>query len=123
MSNQLSFRCKSLGLGLSLKTHDNFLGSLGIGIEKFGIGKKVLVSLSENLVAEKKSRYWYRKNLSRIKSLGLGIGQNFGLVTQWAQSTSSPQYVESGQIDQSKRPNKCINSFLITGKSSGPYFY
>ena len=42
----------------------------------------VSVSVSKNLVSEKKSRYWYRKNLSRIKSLGLGIGQNFGLVTQ-----------------------------------------
>ena len=57
--------------------------SLGIGLGKFGLGKKVSVSVSENLVSEKKSRYWYRKNLSRIKSLGLGIGQNFGLVIQW----------------------------------------
>ena len=104
----MSIICKSLGL--SLETRDNFLRvsvsvskglvskkSLGFGIEKFGLvkkvsvsvlenlvsEKKVSVSVSENLVSEKKSRYWYRKNLSRIKSLGLGIGQNFGLVTQW----------------------------------------
>ena len=59
-----------------------FWGGFGIGVGKFGLGKKVLVSVSENLVSEKKSWYWYRQNLSRIKSLGLGIGQNFGLVTQ-----------------------------------------
>ena len=53
--------------------------SLGIGIGKFGLGKKVSVSVSENLVSEKKSRNWSRKIWSRIKSLG--IGQNFGLVT------------------------------------------
>ena len=56
--------------------------SLGIGIEKFGLVKKVSVSVLENLVSETKSRYWYRKNLSRIKSLGLGIGKKFGLVTE-----------------------------------------
>ena len=69
---------KSLGLGLSLETYDIFFESLGIGIEKFGLGKKVSVSVSKTLVSEKKSRYWYRKIWSRKKSLGLGIGK-FGL--------------------------------------------
>ena len=42
-----------------------FFNSLGIGIEKFGLGKKVLVSVSKNLVSE--------------KSLGFGIGKfSFG---------------------------------------------
>ena len=43
-------------------------------------GKKLSVSVSENLVSEKKSRFrkfWYRK-----KSLGIGFGQNFGIVIQ-----------------------------------------
>ena len=41
---------------------------------KFGIGKKVLVSVSENLVSEKKSRYqfrskfWYRHSVPRRHS-------------------------------------------------------
>ena len=55
---------KSLGLGLSLETHDNFL--------------RVSVSVSKNLVSKKKSRYWYRKIWSRKKSLGIGLGK-FGL--------------------------------------------
>ena len=40
-----------------------------------------MVSVSENLVSEKKSRFrkiWYWK-----KSLGVGFGQNFGIVIQW----------------------------------------
>ena len=87
---------KSLGLGLSLETCDIFFESLGIGIEKFGLGKKVsvsvlknlvsekksrkkvLVSVSKNLVSEKKSRSRYWKIWSRKKSLGIGLG-NFGL--------------------------------------------
>ena len=60
--NQLSFRCKSLGLGLSLKTRDNFL--------------RVSVSVSKVLVSKKKSRYRSRKYLVSKKCLGL---ENFGL--------------------------------------------
>ena len=67
----------------------------GFGFKKFGIGKKVSVSVSENLVWEKKSRYRFRKfgigkkvsvsvseNLVSEKSLGIGFGQNFGIVIQ-----------------------------------------
>ena len=58
---------------------------------------KVSVSVSRPVTIFWESRYRYQKfwsrkkvsvlvpeNLSRIKSLGLGIGQNFGLVTQWS---------------------------------------
>ena len=62
---------KSLGLGLSLETYDIFFESLGIGIEKFGLEKKVSVLVSENLVSEKKSRYRSRKIWSRKKVLVL----------------------------------------------------
>ena len=55
-----------------------FFNSLGIGIGKFGLGKKVSVSVSKNLVSEKKSRFRYRKIWSRKKSLGIGI-EKFGL--------------------------------------------
>ena len=48
--------------------------SLGFGSGDFGLGKKVLVSVSENLVSEKKSRFWFwkiwsqkRKNQSNKK--------------------------------------------------------
>ena len=58
--------------------------SLGIGFGIFGIGKKVSVSVSENLVSEKKSRYRLRKIWYRKKSLGIGFVQIFGIVIQWA---------------------------------------
>ena len=57
--------------------------SLGIDFGKLGIGKKVSVSVSENLVSEKKSRYRFQKIWYRKKSLGIGFGKNFGIVIQW----------------------------------------
>ena len=59
-----------------------FFESLDFGIEKFGLGKKVSVSVSENLVSDKKSRYRSWKIWSRRKILAISIGQNLGLVTQ-----------------------------------------
>ena len=50
--------------------------SLGIGIEKFGLGKKVSVSVSENLVSLEKSRYRYRKIWSRKKSYKEKVGKS-----------------------------------------------
>ena len=87
----MSITLKSLGLGLSLETHTNFLRvsgicfkkvglgekSLSIGIEKFGLGKKVSVSVSKNLVSE--------------KSLGIGIGK-FGLGKKFSVSVSKIWY-------------------------------
>ena len=88
---------RSFGFGLGLETFANFL--------------RVSVSVSENLVSEKKSRYrfqkiWYwkkslgigfgklgigkksryrfRKIWYRKKSLGIGFGQIFGIVIQRA---------------------------------------
>ena len=55
-----------------------FFEGFGFGFEKFGLGKKV--SVSEKFGLGKKSRFrkiWYRK-----KSLGIGFGQNFGIVIQ-----------------------------------------
>ena len=85
---------RSLGLGLGLETFAKFL--------------RVSVSVSKNLVSEKKSRFRFRKNLVsekslgfgtgefglrkkfrfrkiwyRKKGLGIGFGQNFGIVIQW----------------------------------------
>ena len=90
---------KSLGFGLGLETFANFWRvlvsvsenlvsekSLGFGFRKFGLGKKVSVSVLENLVSDKKFRFrkiWYWK-----KSLGIGFGQNFGIVIQWSQVKS-----------------------------------
>ena len=55
-----------------------------LGFESFANFLRVSVSVSENLVSEKKSRYWFRKIWYRKKSLGIGFGQNFGIVIQWA---------------------------------------
>ena len=80
-----------------------------LGIETFANFLRVSVSVSENLVSEKKSRFRFRRiwsggksicfgfgefglrkkvslsvseNLVSKKSLGIGFGQNFGIVIQ-----------------------------------------
>ena len=58
-----------------------FLEGFGIGFGEFGLGKKVSVLVSENLVSEKKSQF--QKIGYRKKSLGIGFGQNFGIDIQW----------------------------------------
>ena len=47
----------------------------GFCFEKFGIGKKVSVSVLENLVSEKESRFWFQNFWSRKKSIGFGFGK------------------------------------------------
>ena len=70
--------------------------SLGLGLETFAKFLRVSISVSKNLVSEKKSlgfgfgKIWSRKKVSvsvseiwcRKKSLGIGFGQNFGIVIQ-----------------------------------------
>ena len=64
--SQISFEkmLRSLGFGLGLETFANFW--------------RVSVSVSENLVAEKKSRFWFRKIYSQKKSISFGF-REFGL--------------------------------------------
>ena len=59
---------RSLGFGLGLETFAKFL--------------MISVSVSKNLVSEKKYRFRFRKIWYRKKSLGIGFGQNFGIVIQ-----------------------------------------
>ena len=54
----------------------------GFGFREFGIGKKVSVSVSKDLVTKKKSRFRFRKTWSPKKSHGFGIGE-FGLGKQF----------------------------------------
>ena len=84
--SQISFQkmLRSLGLGLGLETFAKFLRvsvsvsknlvsekSLGIGFGKFGLGRKVLVLVSEKFGLGKKSRYlfwskfWYRHSVTK----------------------------------------------------------
>ena len=68
--------------------------SLGFGFEKIWSRKKVSVSVSENLVSEKKSRFRFRKNLVSEKSLCFGFGK-FGLVKKVSVSVSVKILVSS----------------------------
>ena len=67
---RLGFGFGKFGLTKKYWFRKNFVSeiSLGFGFGKFVIGKKVPVSVLENLVWE--------------KSLGIGFGQNFGIVIQ-----------------------------------------
>ena len=91
---------KSLGVRLGLETFAKFLRvsvsvskkksrfrfqknlvsekSLGLGFGKFGLGRKVLVSVSEKFGLGKMSRFRFQKIWYRKKS----FGQNFGIVIQ-----------------------------------------
>ena len=53
----------------------------GLGLETFAKLLMISVSVSKNLVSEKK--YWFRKIWYRKKSLCIGIVQTFGIVIQW----------------------------------------
>ena len=66
------------------RSRDNcqFLEGFNFGFGEFGLGKKVSVLVSENLVWEKKSLFRFWKIRYRKKSLGIGFGQNFGIVIQ-----------------------------------------
>ena len=66
----------------------------GFGFGEFGLGKKVSVSVSENLVSEEKYRFQFRKNLVSEKSLGFGIGK-FGIVKKVSVSVSVKILVSS----------------------------
>ena len=77
-----NFACKSQIFRISFQKMLRSLG-LGLGLETFAKFLRVSVSVSKNLVSEKKSRFRFRKNLVSEKSLGIGFGQNFGIVIQW----------------------------------------
>ena len=62
---------------------------LGLGLETFAKFVRVSFSVSKNLVSEKKSQFRFRKIWYRKKSLGIGFGQNFGIVIQWCQAVKS----------------------------------
>ena len=71
---------RSLSLGLGLETFAKFLR---VSVSKNLVSeKKVSVSVSEKFGLGKKSRFRFRKIWYRKKSLGIGFGQNFGIVIQ-----------------------------------------
>ena len=65
-----------------------------LGFKTFANFFRVSVSVSENLVSEKKSRFRFRKVWSRKKSLGFGFGK-FGIVKKVSVSVSIKILVSS----------------------------
>ena len=51
------------------------LRSLGFGLETFANFWRVSVSVSKNLVSEKKFRFWFWRIWSQKKSIGFGFGK------------------------------------------------
>ena len=97
-----NFACKSQIFRISFQKMLRSVG-LGLGLETFAKFLRVLVSVSQNLVSVKKSRFRFRKNLVSVLvseylvsekkywfrfrknlvseiSLGICFGQNFGIV-------------------------------------------
>ena len=83
---KLSRILRSLSFSLGLETIANFW-RVSISVSENLVSEKVSVLVSENLVSEKKSLFRFRKIWYWKKSLGIGFGQNFGIVIQcWAVS-------------------------------------
>ena len=82
-------------MSITLSRHNAMLTARGpeidisvsklLGFETFA--KSLRVSVSENLVSEKKSRFRFRKNLVSEKGLGFGFGK-FGIVKKVSVSVS-----------------------------------
>ena len=110
-----NFACKSQIFRISFQKMLRSLG-LGLGLETFAKFLRVSVSVSKNLVSEKKSRF--RKNLVLEKSLGFGF-RKFGLEKEKIQITNNSARNEVpnlglGSWDQSPEmpPNKSQISSL-----------
>ena len=73
-----------LGSSTLPRSEIDILVSKLLGFETFAKSLRVSVSVSENLVSEKKSRFRFRKNLVSEKSLGFG---KFGLGKEKIQIT------------------------------------
>ena len=69
-----NFACKSQIFLISFQKMLRSLG-LGLGLETFAKFLRVSVSVSKNLVSQKKSRFRFRKIWSQEKSIGFGFGK------------------------------------------------
>ena len=74
-----NFACRSKIFRISFQKMLRSLG-LGLGLETFAKFLTVAVSVSKNLVLEKKSQFRFWKNLVSEKSLGFGFGKFGNLV-------------------------------------------
>ena len=91
-----NFACKSQIFRISFQKMLRSLG-LGLGLETFAKFLRVSVSVSKNLVSEKKSWFRFRKNLVSEKSLGFG---KFGIVKNVSVSVSVKILVSSFSDDE-----------------------
>ena len=69
-----NFACRSKIFRISFQKMLRSLG-LGLGLKTFAKFLRVSVSVSKNLVSEKKSQFRFRKKLVSEKSLGFGFGK------------------------------------------------
>ena len=97
-----NFACKSQIFRISFQKMLRSLG-LGLGLETFSKFLRVSVSVSKNLVSEKKSRFRFRKYLVSEKSLGFG---KFGIVKKVLVSVSVKFLVSSFSATQPIDPGR-----------------
>ena len=76
-----NFACKSQIFRISFQ---KMLRSLGLSLDLDTFAKFLRVLVSEKFSLGKKSRFRFWEIWSRKKSLGIGFGQIFGIVIQWA---------------------------------------
>ena len=120
------FATSSNFLVVSVSVSENLvLGKKGLDIgQNFGLRKKV--SVSENLVSEKMSRYQYQKIWSRKKSLGIGL-RKFDLgkkvaKKKWAKVAKtclqmSLKFVNHMQKSRSRSQSRDPRKFLSQSRS------
>ena len=84
-----------------------------LSFRKFGLRKKVSVSVSKKIGLGKKCRFWFRKIWYLKKSLGIGFGQNFGIAIQWIYGVGTMIlcYIWSRYLR--RRWFVCIGSFIF----------
>ena len=76
----------------------------GLGLETFAKFLMISVSVSKNLVWEKKYLFWFRKICCRKKSLCIGVSQNFGIVIQCFPVHSPPPPFITKTREQTNKP-------------------
>ena len=103
-----NFACKSQIFRISFQKMLRSLG-LGLGLETFAKFLRVSVSVSKNLVSEKKSRFRFWKNLVSEKSLGFG---KFGIIKKVSVSVSV-KFLVSSFSATNLWPDNCECSALL----------
>ena len=128
---------RSLGLGLGLETFAKFLWGVrfrkiwywkkSIGFGKIWSRKKVSISVSENLVSEKMSRYRFRSKFWYRHSVPLADLQQRSLINQKLQPLLAPLFGQFCWILEFIRclSSCCLNNAMVKniGKSKNIHIF